>query len=53
MQMVLANLERSLREHPRELFLVYVVPAMHELICRSGFLKVLETGRDYCIYGIR
>jgi tRNA1(Val) A37 N6-methylase TrmN6 len=51
MQAVLANLERSLREHHRELLLVYIVPEMHELLCRSGFLKVLESGKDYCVYG--
>jgi SAM-dependent methyltransferase len=61
MQAVLMNLKDSLDSHPRQTYLIYVVPRLHQMICQCGFLKVLDARiyrehaaddvRGYCIYG--
>ncbi len=50
MQRVLANLRRSLEDHPREVFAVYFNPRLSELFDKAAFLTRLRSGRKYAIY---
>lgn len=50
LQPVLDNLERSLREHPREAYLVYVAPHLGEVVDRAAFLRRTSAGPGYTVY---
>jgi SAM-dependent methyltransferase len=49
MERVLANIQRSLAEHPREVFIIYCNAVHRELVSRCGF-KTVETTRWHAIY---
>jgi SAM-dependent methyltransferase len=44
---VLDNLENSLREHPREIFIVYAAPRLQRLMDSAGFLKKVATNEQF------
>jgi len=47
---VLSNLERSLRDCPREAFVVYVNPIMHDELKNSSYLKEIVTSTLHRVY---
>ncbi len=50
---VLANLERSLHEHPRQLYVVYNTPLAKSVIENAPFLQKLRETERYQIYRAR
>ena len=50
LQPVLDNLGRSLREHPREAYVVYVAPHLSEVVDRAPFLRRVSEGGGYRVY---
>lgn len=50
MSRVLANIERSLAKHPRELFIIYVDCRDARLVERSAFIQRVAATPDYRIY---
>ena len=50
MRTVMANLERSLREHPRELSVIYMNAQLAAVLDDLPFLQRLAEGPDYVIY---
>jgi glycosyltransferase involved in cell wall biosynthesis len=51
MSAVVDNLERSLQEHPRELYVMYLNPRQAAPLDASPFLSRMREGRDYLTYG--
>jgi SAM-dependent methyltransferase len=51
-RLVLGNLKRSLMEHPRDIYLIWMpTPAeIESLFSEFGFLRLIEAGRSYKIY---
>ncbi|MGA9544824.1 MAG: class I SAM-dependent methyltransferase [Candidatus Sulfotelmatobacter sp.] len=49
---MVANLEQSLREHPRAVFLLYHNPLLEHLLSGSGGLRKLHSNHQYALYGI-
>jgi len=47
---VIFNLERSLRDQPRPLYLLYHNPLLEHVLANRGFRKLSGTSR-YCVYG--
>ena len=50
MQIVLARIEASLREHPREAWIVYVNPVEYRMFERSGVLEGSTRNAEFAIY---
>ncbi len=50
MKTVLSNLEASLKEHQRDVFLVLMFPDLATLVKASSQLRPLRENRRYCIY---
>ena len=47
---VLANLRESLREHPREAYIVYVAPHLGAVLDETPFLTKTAAGASYAVY---
>jgi hypothetical protein len=47
---VIANLERSLREHPRVVYVLYHNPLLEQVVSESGSLKKLWATHQYAAY---
>jgi len=47
---VLENLGRSLREHPREVWIIYCNPVLSDLLDESGFLQRIDLPIEAAIY---
>jgi SAM-dependent methyltransferase len=56
---ILENIIRSLKDHPRPIWLIYVNPVWHELILAKGVFKMVKRyrfigpGRDFVVYTVR
>jgi hypothetical protein len=52
MKAILEKLKRSLLEHPREVYILWMPtpPEIHALFVECGFLKQIESGHDYTIF---
>jgi SAM-dependent methyltransferase len=48
---MIANLERSLREHPRAVFLLYHNPLLEQVLSESAGLRKLHATNQYALYG--
>jgi hypothetical protein len=48
---VIANLEKSLRSHPREVYVLYHNPLLEEVLSQSSSLRKLGGTHQYAIYG--
>jgi SAM-dependent methyltransferase len=48
---VLSNLERSLREHPRAMFVIYHNPLLDSLIVESRLFGKISQAHQYSVYG--
>jgi hypothetical protein len=44
MAQVLSNIEKSLRERPREIYIVYRTPLLGALMDQANFLKKVQNG---------
>lgn len=47
---VLSNIEESLRERPREIYIVYRTPLLGALMDQASFLKKVSTEHGYAVY---
>jgi hypothetical protein len=47
---VIRNLERSLREHPRRVFVLYHNPLLEHLLAASSVLKRMGGTHQYSVY---
>jgi hypothetical protein len=50
MMTVLANIERSLRECPRRLYLLYALPVLEELVNEVSVLRPIHRAKDFLVY---
>jgi hypothetical protein len=50
MDRVITNLETSLKERPRDLWIIYLTPWEHRKFHRSPLLQTIESNLDFCIY---
>jgi hypothetical protein len=50
MRTVLENLKRYFENQPAQLYIIYFVPVLAELLDASSFLVKLKADRDYAIY---
>jgi hypothetical protein len=50
MDRVIKNIERSLRDQPRDLWIIYYIPWEHRKFERSRELRVTESNWKFCIY---
>jgi hypothetical protein len=50
MSVMLDRIRASLEQHPRQVFLVYAYPAVHQLMDRAAFLKLIDSGESFRIY---
>jgi SAM-dependent methyltransferase len=50
LQQVVSNLERSLRDDPRDIVIIYVDPVHGQLFERSGCWKIVASGAHHAIY---
>jgi hypothetical protein len=50
MNAMLERIGKSLEQHPRPVFLVYAYPAVHQLMDKAAFLKLIDSGESYRIY---
>jgi len=50
MSEVLRNIEASLEDNPRDLFLIYLNPTLDEQVSRTSGLQKIESARFYSIY---
>jgi len=50
MSPMLDRIRVSLDQHPRQVFLVYVYPAVHHLLDKAAFLNLVDSGESYRIY---
>jgi SAM-dependent methyltransferase len=48
---VIANLDRSLREQPRPLYVLYHNPLLDHVLAKCGGLRRLSGTHQYCVYG--
>jgi hypothetical protein len=48
---MIGNLERSLREHPRAVFVLYHNPLLEPVLARSGVFERIEGTHQYSIFG--
>jgi hypothetical protein len=53
LQRVIANLEESLREHPRALYVLYHNPLLEHVLSESTVLKKVGGTHQYAIYQSR
>jgi hypothetical protein len=49
---VIANLENSLREHPRKIYVIYHNPLLEHVLCESTALKRISGTHQYVIYAV-
>jgi len=49
---MLGNLERSLREHPRPVFVLYHNPLLEHVLARSPVLKKIGATHQYSIFAV-
>jgi hypothetical protein len=47
---VIANLERSLRKHPRRVYLLYHNPLLEHVLSESAFLEKIGGTHQYALY---
>jgi hypothetical protein len=47
---LLANLEHSLQEHPRSLFVIYHNPVLEHVLAGNAWLKKLDATHQYVVY---
>jgi hypothetical protein len=47
---VLANLEHSLREHPRSLFVIYHNPVLEQVLVEGKWLTKIDGTHQYSIF---
>jgi SAM-dependent methyltransferase len=50
MERVITNLERSLRENPRQIYVIYNAPWEKEVLDRAGFLECFAETSQYVLY---
>jgi len=50
MSPMLERIRVSLEQYPRQVFLVYGYPAVHQLMDEAPFLKLIDSGESYRIY---
>jgi hypothetical protein len=50
---VIANLEQSLREHPRTVYVLYHNPMLEHVLSESAVLSKIGGTHQYSIYGLR
>ena len=50
MRRLFANLERSLREHPREVYVLYHNPLLEHVLAEGGFLRRLGGTHQYSLF---
>jgi hypothetical protein len=50
---VIANLEKSLREHPRKVYVLYHNPLLEQILSESAALKKAGGTHQYSLYGTR
>ena len=50
MRQVFANLEQSLREHPRPVYVLYHNPLLEHVVAESGFLRRLSGTHQYSLF---
>ena len=48
---MMVNLERSLRDQPRPVYVLYHNPLLEHVLSRSGGLSKLSGTNQYCVYG--
>ncbi|MGA9905870.1 MAG: hypothetical protein WBQ01_05810, partial [Candidatus Sulfotelmatobacter sp.] len=48
---MMANLEQSLRTHPREVYVLYHNPLLENVVSESGALSKIGGTHQYSIYG--
>jgi len=48
----MANLEESLRAHPRQVFVLYHNPLLEEVLARCGFLRKVSGTHQYSMYAV-
>ncbi len=52
MRKVLGNIQNSLREHPRQVYIIYNNPVHGAFLDRAEFLEKVESKEKYCIYRV-
>jgi hypothetical protein len=50
LEQVIANLERSLRENPHPVYVLYHIPLLEHVLSRSSALKRVEGTEQYSVY---
>ena len=50
MRRVIANLGRSLREHPRPVYVLYHNPLLEHVLSECGFLRKLSGQPQYSVF---
>ena len=50
MDQMIANLEKSLQQQPRDLWVIYLTPWEHRKFRRSSEFQTIESNWDFCIY---
>lgn len=50
---MITNLEQSLRQHPRPVFVLYHNPLLEHVLTQSGALKKIAGTHQYSIYALK